>query len=298
MVKTITNKNMFQMANDILKYVKTNYTLPNKLTYNGTNFYKLEMAYIISYGIYHLRNPTITIPNYEEYAKYTGDKVNIKIPKTGYLDMAKRVYNHIEKYKKCPGTVRYGNYKINIELYIASMSKAINYYWNHKTLPDTCNFYYNDFIKPEPTPTKTYPEKVYDWFCETFNCKPTCFDDCLEYIGGKGYGYYYDDQFTNKESIQRMKKGNGVNCTDACHVFYNLARYFIQQGKYRKVQCIHVMCRGGDGHVRLRIQLNDGDYFYRDPASVLDGNGIESNWCMNGTVVAYDPGWFMANLER
>ena len=69
---------MFQMANDITKYVKANYCLPGKLTYQGTNFYKLEMAYIVSYVIYNFKNASITVPNYEEYAKYEGDKIVVR----------------------------------------------------------------------------------------------------------------------------------------------------------------------------------------------------------------------------
>ena len=296
MTKPIKNKSLFYLCSDLVKHTQKNYRLPEKLSYDGVTYYILEYVYIVSYGVYHLKSD-FTIPNFE-WKSNEGEDVTIRATEQEYKDAAKRVYNFIVKNGKVPTYVTIKGKKVPIKLYTYAMATVIQYYNNHQKLPDSCIFDYRTFHRPEPKPTKTYPEKVYDWFCETFNCKPTCFDDCLEYIDGKGYGYYYDDQFTNKESIQRMKKGNGVNCTDACHVFYNLAKYFIKQGKYRKVQCIHVMCRGGDGHVRLRIQLNDGDYFYRDPASVLDGNGIESNWCMNGTVVAYDPGWFMANLER
>ena len=296
MTKPIKNKSLFYLCSDLVKHTQKNYRLPEKLSYDGVTYYILEYVYLVSYGVYHLKSD-FTIPNFK-WVSNEGEDVTIRATEQEYKDAAKRVYNFIVKNSKVPTYVTIKGKKVPIKLYTYAMATVIQYYNNHKQLPESCVFDYKIFHRPEPTPTKTYPEKVYDWFCETFNCKPTCFDDCLEYIDGKGYGYYYDDQFTNKESIQRMKKGNGVNCTDACHVFYNLAKYFIQKGKYRKVQCIHVMCRGGDGHVRLRIQLNDGDYFYRDPASVLDGNGIESNWCMNGTVVAYDPGWFMANLER
>ena len=61
----------------------------------------------------------------------------------------------------------------------------------------------------------------------------------------------------------------------------------------------HVLCSGGDGHVRLRITLNDGDYIYRDPACTLSDNGeTYCNWCMNGELLAIDPDWFLENLNR
>ena len=288
---------MFYMASDIVKHTQKNYLLPNKLTYDGVTYYILEYAYILSYGVYHLRSD-FTVPNFE-WAGNVGDEVNEKVSQKDYMTMAKRVYNHIMKNGKVPSSVRTpAGLKMPVKLYIYGMATVLQYYNNHKRLPDSCNFDYHIFYKPQPKPQKTYAEKIYDRFCEIFNCRPTCIDDCLEEIDGNGYGYYYDDKYTNETSMQRMKNHHGVNCTDSCHVFYNLAKYFIQQGRYRKVQCVHVMCRGGDGHVRLRIMTNDGEWFYRDPASVLDGNGVESNWCMNGTVVAYDPGWFMQNLER
>ena len=66
-----------------------------------------------------------------------------------------------------------------------------------------------------------------------------------------------------------MKNRKGVNCTDSCHVFYNLGLEFVKQGKYKKVECLHVKCKSGDGHVRLRFTLPNGEKFYRDPASTL-----------------------------
>ena len=94
-----------------------------------------------------------------------------------------------------------------------------------------------------------------------------------------------------------MKSGKGVNCTDSCQVFYNIMLQLIALGKYKKVECLHVLCRGGDGHVRLRITLPNGEKFYRDPACTLSDGGV-CNWCMDGTLLAVDPAWFMANLNR
>ena len=146
--------------------------------------------------------------------------------------------------------------------------------------------------EPEPTPEpKSYSEEILEYFESKFG-EMSCIDDCLEAIQGNGYGYYYDDQYSNYTSINRMANGEGVNCTDSCQVFWNLGKALGYD-----VKCLHIGCSGGDGHVRL--QFNRGDeWFDRDPAAVLNGNSIDSIWCANGSIWDVNPDWFMENVER
>ena len=148
--------------------------------------------------------------------------------------------------------------------------------------------------EPETTPTeeKTYSQEILEYFEEKFG-EMTCIDDCLEAIQGNGYGYYYDDAYTNYTSINRMANGSGVNCTDSCHVFWHLA---VALG-YR-VEVLHIQCSGGDGHVRLELEREGTGAFYRDPAAVLDGNSINYNWCTSGYIIAVNPDWFFENLYK
>lgn len=148
---------------------------------------------------------------------------------------------------------------------------------------------------PEPTPQpepKSYSEEILEYFESKFG-EMSCIDDCLEAIQGNGYGYYYDDAYTNYTSINRMANGSGVNCTDSCHVFWHLA---VALG-YR-VEVLHIQCSGGDGHVRLELEREGTGTFYRDPAAVLDGEDITYNWCNNGYRIATNPDWFFENLYR
>lgn len=151
--------------------------------------------------------------------------------------------------------------------------------------------------EPEPTPDpqpeepKSYSEEILEYFESKFG-EMDCIDDCLEAIQANGYGYYYDDQYSNYTSINRMANGSGVNCTDSCHVFWHLA---VALG-YR-VEVLHIQCSGGDGHVRLELEKESGT-FYRDPAAVLDGNSIDYNWCSNGYLIDTNPQWFFENLYR
>ena len=153
-------------------------------------------------------------------------------------------------------------------------------------------------IEPEPTPEpepeepKSYSDEILEYFESKFG-EMSCIDDCLEAIQGNGYGYYYDDAYTNYTSINRMANGSGVNCTDSCHVFWHLA---VALG-YR-VEVLHIQCQGGDGHVRLELEREGTGTFYRDPAACLDGYSIDYNWCSNGYTIAVNPDWFFENLYR
>lgn len=124
----------------------------------------------------------------------------------------------------------------------------------------------------------------------------TDIDSCLRKIQGRGYGYYYNSQYNTQNTINRIVKKQGVNCTDSSQLFYRLALALGYSAQF-----IHVKCRGGDGHVRLRLKHNKntgGSWIYRDPAAVLKGNAVSSNWCMNGAVIAYDPKWVFTDLYQ
>lgn len=225
-------------------------------------------------------------------SKPTGTAISRQIPKNDYRDIAKRLIKYVETNKKLPNYITYKNYKIRTRLYTYLLAKIVVYQYDHKLQPNYVNVNYKVFYKPTET-----GNTVYDYFVKVFG-KVGSIDEALGKIAGRGYGYYYDDVYSNKESINRMKNRQGVNCTDSCQVFYNIATALIKQGKYRKVECLHVKCQGGDGHVRLRITLNDGTKIYRDPAAVLDNGNVASNWCLNGTLLSINPQWFMNNLNR
>ena len=221
----------------------------------------------------------------------TGDNISRQIVKKDYKDMATRLVKYVDTYKKLPNYITSNGLKVKVNDYVYMFSRILVYYDKNSTYPNYAEVNSKAFTKP----TETH-NSVYTYFTKVFG-NITCIDDALGKISGRGYGYYYDDKYSNKEAIDRMKNKKGINCTDSCHVFYNLGLDFIQQGKYKKVECLHVKCKGGDGHVRLRFTKPDGSTFYRDPACTLKSGGT-CNWCMNGTLLAVNPSWFMQNLNR
>ena len=273
--------------NKILERAKTCQTNTKKEYKTGISSW---WSYYIAKQIINPKKD-VTVINISDAPNPTGSSISRQIDKADYLDMCKRLIRFVETYKKMPNYVTYMDYEITPRLLTEILSRILIYYDTYKTLPAYANANSKVFTKPIES-----GNSVYDYFVKVFG-KITCIDDALEKISGRGYGYYYDDRYTNKESIDRMKNRKGVNCTDSCHVFYNLGQVFVKQGKYKKVECLHVKCKGGDGHVRLRFTKPDGNVFYRDPACTLSSGGT-CNWCLNGTLLAVNPGWFLANLKR
>lgn len=151
--------------------------------------------------------------------------------------------------------------------------------------------------KPEPEP-KSYEEALLEYFEQISGVEVNSIDEALGVIEDRGYAYYYDDLYDNYTTVRRMIYGDGVNCTDACQAFFNIG---VALGY--EVHCLHIGCRGGDGHVRLKLKHDintGGEWIYRDPAAVLSDNGmgVDYNWCMNGELWDIDPSWFMENLYR
>lgn len=144
------------------------------------------------------------------------------------------------------------------------------------------------------TATTTTVNSTYETFVKYFG-PVTDIDSCLSKIQGRGYSGYYNSKYNNTTSIKRMYNKQGINCTDSAQVFYKLALALGYD-----VQFVHVRCSSGTGHIRLRLKHpvnTEGSYILRDPASVLSGNGIRSNWCTSGyTLLAYDPAWIFTDL--
>ena len=279
---SVTYKKIVSKANSIKKNVEKNY----KLGENGVWAYYIAKA-ILSPA------KDITIISVNSAPKQSGDYVSRQANKSQYVDMAKRLVKYVEKNNQLPNYITLENKKIKVNDYVYMFARVLVYYNSHGQYPYYANINSKAFTKPSES-----QNAVYSYFVKVFGSFGDTIDGALKKIQSKGYGYYYDDVYSNSQSIDRIKAGKGVNCTDSCQVFYNIVLELIKKGKYKKVECLHIKCQGGDGHVRLRITDKNGNYFYRDPAAVLDGEGITSNWCSNGSLLAVNPSWFMQNLNR
>ena len=229
--------------------------------------------------------------NIGDAPKPSGTYISNQLSKTSYMQVCKDLVKFVESKKRLPNYVETGKYKLTPHLLTEVLARIIVFYDKNGRLPSAVNVNSKVFTKPVES-----HNKVYKYFVKTFG-SINSIDEALLKVKDKGYSYYYDDKYSNVQSIDRIKKGLGINCTDSCHVFYNIVLGLIERGKYKKVECLHVQCSSG-GHVKLRITLNDGSKIIRDPACVLSKNGkaVTCVWCTNSGNV--NPSWFMVNLNR
>lgn len=304
MAKKITSANIKKMASTIKSSVEQNYKLPTKITYDNVSFNQCEMAYIMSYAINHLNKDIKISTTMTNAPKPTGDKIVEQIKPADYKDQAKRIVNYITEKKQAPNyvTTKTSKKKVDIRLAIYSLAKIVLWYYQKGKLPLECLYQYTVFYKEKPVTKVETPEEVLAYFEKVFNVTIKYMDDALEIMNNRGYAYYYDDAYSNKESIDRIKAKKGINCTDSLHVFINIVKALIKKyNRYKSVDCLHVLCSGGDGHVRARVKLSSGSYAYRDPACTLsiNDNGAYCNWCTsNFTLLAVNPSWFIKDLNK
>ena len=279
-----------QIANKVKEYVAKNYAIPSEI--NGVRhgeYTYLFAKMIVSPGDY-TRKGVGTAPS------PSGTYISRTVDKKDYIQLAKNLISYIEQNKRLPNFLSWNGYQIKAEVYEDAFARVVSYYYTNNAMPAYVNMNSNAFTKPEVSSSSG--DAVFDYFVQKFG-KVSTIDDALEKVQDRGYGYYYDDVYSNKTSIDRMYSKSGVNCTDSCQVFWHIAKALGYE-----VQCLHVKCSGGDGHVRLRLRnpkTSGNEWFLRDPAAVLDRNGasIEYNWCTSGyRLIATNPSWFLANVNR
>ena len=187
-----------------------------------------------------------------------------------------------------------GLYKLNINLGKGTYSLTANYDGSKIFNPSHVNNTITITEKPQPAPEpqKSRSEKILDYFESKFG-RCEYIDDALEKIQGNGYAFYFSDGYNMYETIDRMADYEGANCFDSAEVFYHLARGMNSKyGRNYDVQYLDVWCpSSGYDHIRLRLNGGDG-WFYRDPACVLNGGDITSNWCgTSNNILEVNPDW-------
>lgn len=278
--------------NKIAETVKNNVEKEQKLPIiSGYNF--AEYGYILAKSVIY-PGKDITKIKVNPASAPTGNGISRSIDKSDYIKLAKNFVNFIEQKKQLPNFSYFLTYKIIPKLLIYCFAKIVVYYKEHKALPNYCNFNSKIFLTNQKTVSN---DDVFNYFVKIFGNVKTI-DDAFNKIKERGYAYYYDDIYNNKNSIDRIKANRGVNCTDSCQVFWHIGKALGYE-----VRCIHVKCQGGDGHVRLQFKHKtntNNKWINRDPAAILSKNGqpLTYIWCANGTQLAINPNWFLENVNR
>ena len=190
-----------EIATNVKTNVDKNHALPKRKDYDWA-----EYGYLLARAVVYPKQD-ITPMKVSKAPSPKGNHISRQIKKVDYIHLAKKVISFAKKYGRLPNFVSWGNYKIRAKLYIYSFARIVVYTALKGKQPTYVNCNAKAFDKPsEPV------NEVFAYFCKVFGINPTCIDDCLERVEGNGYGYYYDDVYSNKTSIDRMKKGYGVNC--------------------------------------------------------------------------------------
>ena len=281
-----------KIAQKVKAYVDKERKFPASITVDGVKYNYGTFSYILASTVVNI-NDKFVKKTYTNAQNHTGNHIEKTLSKSEYLTLARNVVSYCNTYKRCPNYVSYNGLKISPVLFAYCFAKIIVYYHENKRYPATCRFDSNVYQKHEPGKPVSNDE-VFNYFTKVFG-KVSTIDEALGKVKEHGYSYYYDDVYSNKTSIDRMKAYKGINCTDSCQVFYHIAKALGYT-----VNVLHVYCTGsGGGHVRLKLSKN-GNTFRRDPACVLSQNGkpLTAIWCGDGRLLGTNPSWFMENVNR
>lgn len=154
-MKPLTKDNFHRMCRDVKDYVEKNYDLPVKVTYNGVDYYQIEMAYAMAYGLYHLKSD-FNIPNFGKWRNLKGEHINVNVKLNEIKDQCRRVYNHILNNEEAPSSVLVKadkNYLISTKVWIYCIAKTVVYNDVNGQLPLQTLYNSDAFNKPAPKPT-------------------------------------------------------------------------------------------------------------------------------------------------
>lgn len=250
-----------------------------------------KWAYYFAKGTIQ-RKTSIPQISFARESEYVGDDFGRQLKKSEYMDMAQRLVDYVEKNNKLPNYILINGKRMKVRDYLLMFANVIVYYADHNAMPKKVNVNSKAFIKPTET-----GNVVYDYFVQKTGKKYKYLDDFLDFVKfNYTYQFYYDDHKSNKEVID-SKSGN---CTDLLQMCCNMAK---AMGYDFKI--IHTQCRqSGTGHVygKFRHKQNtNNQWVTRDIACIVDERRM-CVWCDvdngGGYLLAENPSWFMANLNR
>lgn len=284
----IIRKELYDVAGKLKEYVEKNYAVPSEI--NGLRHG--TYTYLFCQATYK-GNSSFPIKAVGMANQPVGDNLNHKIYKSDYINIAKKIVAYVDANGKLPNYAVWNGKRIHEHLYEYMFAKIIDYYYWNRQLPAYVVVNSDALVKPSPK--KSYSEELFDYFCSKFG-KPSCIDDAIESVQNHGYGGYYDDHMTNYEVVDALarKGGQKPNCTDIHQLFWHIGRVLGYD-----VRAVHVWCTSSDvGHVRLDFKKSNTGWFSRDVSAVADGECVECVWCRNGEFLAYNPNWFLSNVNR
>lgn len=143
---TISNFNISIIAKYYKEYVEKYKKTPGAISIDGKKYNYRQCAYFFA-KLITTENKSIKPLGVKKASAPNGDKINEKVEKNDYIDMAERLVSYIEKNKRLPNYVitKKSKKKVRTRLYIYAFAKIVLFYYQKKRLPKTCLFDSNSF---------------------------------------------------------------------------------------------------------------------------------------------------------
>lgn len=291
------DKKIIKIAEKTQEYITKNKNVPASVKVDNVKYNYGKLISIFADAIVN-NKAKVTNKTINNAPAPTGDKINTDIKKENYITICKTTNSFINKESRAPNYALFKNTKIHPLILVDAFSRIILFSNKNNRLPNTCKFNSGIIKKNTASPIQSN-DSVFKYFVKVFGAVKTI-DEALGKVKDRGYGHYFDDFLSNIQTIDNLKNGGQKpNCTDACHVFWHIAKALGYD-----VIVEHVRCKSsGEGHVRLKLRHakhTGGNWIRRDPACVVSANGkaLTEIWCSNGTLLATNPSWFMVNVNR
>ena len=291
------DKTIIKIAEKTQSYITKNKNVPASVKVDNVKYNYGKLIDIFSDAIVN-NKAKVTNKTINNAPSPTGDKINTDIKKADYISIAKNAKSFITKESRAPNYALFKSTKIHPLVLVDAFSRIILFTDDNKRLPNYCKFNSGIIKKNNASPVQSN-DSVFKYFVKVFGAVKTI-DEAFNKVKDRGYGHYFNDYLSNKQTIDNLKNGGQKpNCTDTCHLFWHIAKALGYD-----VIVEHVRCKSsGEGHVRLKLRHSKhtgGNWIRRDPACIVSANGkaLTEIWCSNGTLLATNPSWFMVNVNR
>lgn len=248
---------------------------PGKIRLNKVEYLKV----LINGYNYRTKNNQKTLTKFPVELS-TGKNVNLTYSQ--YLTMGTYITEWLIKtgknLKVLPNYVTVqGRYKVFRDSYIDAIKRVINFRpKNSGKNPNTVEVKLNSDAKVFASDKDVTLTLIANAIGGKFNT----FTEFFKLIcKNKTYSYYNNDIYTQKQAIQRLKTGYGLNCVDYTQIGQYVATKLDIPWKV-----VHKQCQTG-GHVLLQLYIN-GKWTWVDLAAAANNcakNGyFGAGWCLTG----------------
>lgn len=213
-----------------------------------------------------------------------------------FKDMIRRVEHFLSTKKRPPRYVNTSMGRITYNQYTDALKRYTDFVKKNKREPK----YVRIYSEAKPTHKPGGPNQ--ELFEKTFNVQIESAQDLYAWLRGNvKYSYYYNDKYSNREVIKKIKRGEGINCTDLAQFCRPILRDLGYKCDFIRAE---VKCSNNKwyGHVFLRIRGKEyNDWVYFDGTAVTHENldrPLGKLMCTGGIrEITINPKWLL-NAEQ